>query len=161
MRGRPSSAILAVALAVCAATPLAAAERQVPYWASISAGDAFLRTGPGRAYPATWRYRRANLPVVVVQVHESWRKIRDQEGTMGWMAAVLLSAERTAIVTGETQAMRGAPNDAARVLWHVASGVVGHIRHCARGWCEFNVAGKTGYVKVAGLWGVGPREVID
>src|SRR5436190_5897524 len=81
------------------------AERTVPYWASISAGDALMRSGPGREYPTTWRYRRADLPVRVIQVHESWRKIQEQDGTEGWMASVLLSAQRTAIVIGETRTL--------------------------------------------------------
>jgi SH3-like domain-containing protein len=65
---------LGIALAAIALVPAWAAEnRPVPYWASISAGDALMRSGPGRNFPATWRYRRADLPVKVVQIHESWR----------------------------------------------------------------------------------------
>src|SRR5688572_26366913 len=92
----------AAALSAIAFAPVSAAEqRAVPYWASLAAGDALLRTGPGRNFPATWRYRRAELPVKVVQVHETWRKVREIDGTEGWMAAALLTAERTAMVTGE------------------------------------------------------------
>ena len=149
------------ALIVAIAAPASAADRPVPYWASITAGDALLRTGPGRNYPSTWRYRRANLPVIVLQVHESWRRVRDFEGTEGWMAAVLLSAERTAMVVGDIRPLRSAPGTASRLLWRVAPGVVGKIRHCAEGWCEFSVAGKTGYIETVSLWGVGPREVVD
>jgi len=29
-------------------------ERKAPYWASISAGKALMRTGPGRNYPGVW-----------------------------------------------------------------------------------------------------------
>lgn len=151
-------AMLAFA-AIGASAP--ASERQVPYWASITAGDAYLRTGPGREYPVTWRYRRPGLPVIVLQVHESWRRVRDFEGTEGWMASVLLSAERTAMVRGAIRPMRGAPDNAARLLWRVAPGVVGKIRHCRDGWCEFGTDGKYGYIETSSLWGVGRNEVID
>jgi SH3-like domain-containing protein len=138
-----------------------AADRPVPYWASITAGDALMRTGPGQAYPAIWRYRRAGLPIKVIQVHESWRRIRDVDGTEGWMASVLLTADRTAMVVGAVRPMRSAPDELSRLLWRAEPGVVGRIRHCGRGWCEFDVRGKTGYVETSGLWGVDPSEVID
>lgn len=160
MRGWAKFGLMA-GLITAIAAPLTAAGRPVPYWASITSGDALMRTGPGRNYPATWRYRRKDLPVLVLQVHESWRRVRDFEGSEGWMAAVLLSAERTAMVVGNTQQLYGAPSTASRVSWHVAPGVVGKVRHCSEGWCEFSVTGRTGYIRVSGLWGVSPREVID
>lgn len=143
------------------ATLATAADRPVPYWASIAAGDALMRTGPGREYPAVWRYRREGLPVRVVQVHESWRKVIDLDGTSGWMASVLLSAERTAIVVGEERPMRSAPDRGSRLLWRAAPGVVGIVRHCEKDWCEFEVNGKAGYVETSGLWGVEPGEVVE
>lgn len=152
---------MVVGLAAALATTAAAADRPVPYWASIAAGDALMRSGPGRNFPATWRYRRADLPVQVVQVHETWRKVREPDGTEGWMAAALLSAARTAIVIGEVQPMRAAPDRMARMLWRAAPGVVGKISHCADGWCEFDVAGRAGYVRADGLWGVTPGETVD
>ena len=151
-----------IALAAIALVPAWAAEnRPVPYWASISAGDALLRSGPGRNYPATWRYRRADLPVKVVQVHESWRKIREPDGTEGWMAAALLSAQRTAIVTGEIRPLRAAPEPAAKILWRAEPGVVGKIAHCAAGWCELDVHGRAGYVAINHIWGAEPGETLD
>lgn len=152
---------MVIGLAAAWATAAAAADRPVPYWASIAAGDALMRSGPGRNFPATWRYRRAELPVQVIQVHETWRKVREPDGTEGWMAAALLSAARTAIVVGEVQPMRAAPDRMARILWRAAPGVVGKISHCADGWCEFDVAGRAGYVRADGLWGVAPGEVVD
>lgn len=161
MRGWAKLGLMATLIAAVV-TPLTAAGRPVPYWASITSGDALLRTGPGRNYPAVWRYRRADLPVIVLQVHESWRRVRDFEGSEGWMAAVLLSAERTALVVGgDVQALHGAPSSASRILWRVEPGVVGKIRHCADGWCEFGVASKAGYIRVSALWGVNSREIVD
>ena len=153
---------LGITLAVVALVPAWATEnRPVPYWASISAGDALMRSGPGRNYPATWRYRRADLPVKVVQVHESWRKVREPDGTEGWMAAALLSAQRTAIVTGETRPLRASPEAGAKILWRAEPGVVGKIAHCAAGWCEFDVHGRAGYVAINHIWGAEPGETVD
>lgn len=139
-----------------------AQERKVPYWASIATGDALLRTGPERTYPATWRYRRRDLPVQVLQVYGNWRRIREQDGSEGWMLATLLSAQRTAIVTGDGPAeMRGDPSTGSGLAWRAEPGVVGRISHCESGWCLFDVGGKKGYILTDRIWGVDPGEIVE
>lgn len=135
--------------------------RPLPYWASLTAGDALLRNGPGREYPASWRYRRVGLPLKVIAVHESWRKVREPDGTEGWMASVLLTERRTAMVQGDVVAMRDAPSTGAGVQWRAAPGVIGKITKCRAGWCHFDVNGRAGYVETGRLWGVEPGEVVE
>ena len=48
--------IAAIMLAATAGLAGAQDERETPYWASISAGEAMMRTGPGRNYPAAYCY---------------------------------------------------------------------------------------------------------
>src|SRR3546814_13450572 len=108
-----------VTVLALAALPFAAGsqdQRQTPYWASIAAGKARMRTGPGRTYPATWLYQRADLPIKVVEVYSHWRKIEDPGRTIGWMQVNLLSDTRPAIVTGhEPPHMRAEPAERAQV----------------------------------------------
>ncbi len=151
------------ALAVLALTATVAAAAQeaksVPYWASIGAGRARMRTGPARTYPATWLYQRADLPVRVVAVFKEWRKVEDPDGTQGWMQGSLLSATRTAIVRGARPvAMLEEPASGSRMKWRAAPGVVGRVSRCGAGWCSFDVKGRAGFVPVADLWGVDPGE---
>jgi SH3-like domain-containing protein len=136
----------------------ALAERKPPYWASISAGKARMRSGPGRQFPATWLYQRAGLPVKVIEVYPNWRKIQDPDGTTGWVQGNLLSDNRTAIVTGGIHEMRGAADAGAAVVWRAEPGVVGNLKQCERGWCLFEVKGRTGYIAVGDIWGVTPDE---
>ena len=116
--------LLSVALAALAPAAQAQDERQTPYWASISAGEAMMRTGPGRNYPATWLYRRADLPIQVVEVYPNWRKVQDPDGTTGWMLVNLLSDTRHPLVTGdEPRPMHEEPNEGARVRFLAEPGV--------------------------------------
>jgi SH3-like domain-containing protein len=152
----------ALALTIWAAgLPAAAAEeRTPPYWASISASAARMRTGPGEQFPATWLYNRAGLPVRVIKTYPDWRQIRDPDGAEGWMFAKLLTSKRTAMVVGAVRELRVSPDPAAPVRWRAQPGVVGTISNCAAGWCELNVDGRKGYVETGALWGVDPGETV-
>ncbi len=135
------------------------AKKTMPYFASISAGRARMRTGPEKTYPASWLYQRADLPVRVIAAFKQWRKVEDPDGTQGWMLAALLSERRTAIVRGTQPAeLLERPSLGSRLLWRAAPGVVGRLSECGAGWCRFDVKGQAGYVEVANLWGVAPIE---
>jgi len=138
-----------------------AQQRAVPYWVSLSAREAMMRTGPGMNFPATWKYVRPELPLRVVQVRQEWRKVEDPSGVTGWMRANLLSEQRTALVVGEIAPMHAAPDRGSGVLWRAEPGVVGKISHCASGWCEFEVGGRVGHVEASRLWGVAPDETVE
>ena len=137
-------------------------ERKTPYWASISANKAAMRTGPGTNYPATWLYVRADLPIKVVETYPSWRKVRDPDGGTGWMLQRLLSDERTALVTGkEPRAMHLEPRESSKLSYRAEPGVVGRISKCADGWCLLDVGGKKGFIRTEHFWGLDPGTTLD
>jgi SH3-like domain-containing protein len=131
----------------------AIAQKKPPYWASITAAKARMRTGPGRNFPASWLYQRAGLPVKVIETYPNWRKVEDPDGTQGWMQANLLSEDRTAMVVGEVRTLRAAPEPSAKVNWRAEPGVIGKLSECAQGWCRIDVNGRAGFVEAAHLWG--------
>ena len=156
--------MLAAALTLVLAVGSAQAqnERPTPYWASISAGKALMRTGPGRNYPATWLYRRADLPIRVIETYPNWRKIRDPDGATGWMLQRLLSDTRTALVTGTApREMREGPSESSPLRYRAQPGVVGRISRCSAGWCRLDVGGRQGYIRTDHFWGLDPGESLD
>lgn len=161
MRSWGKAAAVALAAGAAAAAAQEQAARPVPYWASIAAGDALMRTGPGATYPAIWRYRRADLPVRVLQIHESWRRVADPAGVEGWMAAALLSKRRTGLVVGQVRELRAEPSDAASIAWRVEPGVVGRLSRCKAGWCLFDARGRRGYLRQDAIWGMTPGEAVE
>jgi SH3-like domain-containing protein len=146
------------------ATSVAEAQRtrETPYWASISASRAMMRTGPGRTYPATWLYVRSDLPIRVVELYENWRKIQDPDGTTGWMMVQLLSDTRTALVVGdEPRALHEDRDTESAIRFRAEPGVVGRISRCGGGWCHFDVRGRGGYIRTDHIWGVSPGEQVS
>jgi SH3-like domain-containing protein len=158
--GVPVPRLLIIIMAMLIALPQAAlAQRKPPYWASISASEARMRTGPGRQFPAVWLYKRAGLPVKVIESYPNWRKVEDPEGAKGWIQANLLSDERTGLIKGDdVQTLHETPSSNANVLWRAEPGVVGKISECRKGWCKIDVRGRMGYIEASHLWGVDGPE---
>jgi len=159
------AALLTIATIATGALPPAAAEaqrtRETPYMASIAAGRAMMRTGPGQTYPGTWLYVRADLPIRVIEIYRNWRKVQDPDGTTGWMLVNLLSDQRTALVRGDgPRPLHEAPDAATPVRFRAEPGVVGRVSRCAGGWCRLEVRGRSGYIRIDQVWGVEPGETI-
>lgn len=146
--------LLIILAALLLSAPLAAQEREVPYWATIKAETLNMRAGPGRDFPVRWVYRRPGLPLKVVRVHEGWRLVRDPAGDEGWVTANLLSKDRGGLVIGEgLAAIRAKPAQNAPLRWNAEPGVVGRIDECEAGWCEIDVGGRRGFIRADRLWG--------
>lgn len=152
---------LLAALSLMIATEAPAQDKKPPYWASIVPSQARIRTGPGRNFPAVWQYQRAGLPVKVIATFPSWRKIVDPDGAQGWMQANMLSDERTGMVAGGVSPLRARPNGSAPIVWRAEAGVVGRLRSCTAGWCDFDVKGRRGWIEASHLWGLAPGEDVE
>lgn len=138
------------------AAPAAAQDREVPYWASLKSEEVNMRVGPSRDYAIEWVYKRQGMPLKVVRVVDGWRLVRDPDGEEGWVVSSLLSLSPRAMVIGEEwAAIRAEASDGAMLKWNAEPGVVGALGECMAGWCEFDVDGRTGWVRQDRLWGAG------
>lgn len=152
--------LAATVLAVAA--PASAQDRKPPYWASISSGEAMMRTGPGRNYPGIWLYKRRDLPIKVVKTYPNWRMIEDPDGTRGWMLVSLLSDQRTAIVKdGDPRPIRTEPSESAPVRYLAQPGVVGRIEKCRNDWCRMKIGKRKGWIAQRDLYGTSPGETVN
>lgn len=132
----------------------------LPRYVSLRADEVNLRTGPGVRYPVEWVFLRRHLPVEVVQEFEHWRKIRDVEGTEGWVHQSMLSGRRYALVTGEMRHLRQRPESDAPEVARLEPGVIGQIRECEKKWCRIEAGGVRGWLPRAEFWGVYPDEAL-
>ena len=153
---------LGALLFLISAAPVAAEEKQPPYWASIASGQAMTHTGPGRNYPNVWLYQRRDLPVRVIKKYDNWRLIQDPDGAQGWMLVTFLADRRTAMIKpGEPRPVRVRPQDDSAISYNVEQGVVGQISKCSSGWCRIDIGNRRGYVRISDVWGVSEGEVVD
>ncbi len=130
-------------------------------YASLRANEVNVRAGPGVRYPVKWVFVRKRLPVAITAEFESWRKIRDSEGSVGWVHRAMLSAKRSIVVTGKTRTLRRRASDTAPAVAQLTSGMVAQIDNCNGKWCEVSVGAYSGWLPQAGLWGLRVKEVIE
>jgi SH3-like domain-containing protein len=164
------SVITAPALSAQGASATGASGMPVPRFVSLKSDRVNLRKGPGTEYPTAWVFSRAGLPVEVINEFESWRQVRDAEGTTGWVSSAMLSGRRTAVILpwevragAGQQAMtplRDDDSDEARPIAHVEAGVLASIINCDGRWCRVSIDGVRGYIQQAKLWGAYQGEVI-
>ncbi|QNT69476.1 SH3 domain-containing protein [Defluviicoccus vanus] len=160
--------ILAMLLASVAAEADAAPNDSglpIPRFVSLRSGEANIRTGPGEQYPIKWTYQRQGLPLEVVAEYHHWRRVRDWQGTEGWMHSSMLTGKRAFMVIGDGSAVliRADANASARVVAQVEPKVVGRIDACAKGsdWCRVRVDDVKGWLPRKAMWGIYPNEEVD
>jgi SH3-like domain-containing protein len=158
--------MLAVLLLVAGEAPLLAAESSglpLPRFVSLRAKEAKLRTGPGVQYPEDWVYLRKDIPLEIIAEHHTWRKVRDWQGTQGWMHQSLVSGKRTLMVTGAIRTVRSKPDSASRAVARAEAGVVGFLLGCpgGSGWCQVEIGGFKGWLRRVEFWGVYPDETVE
>ncbi len=173
---------LVLVLGATLITPLLAQSRQpagvgatgqpLPRFVSLKSDRVQVRQGPGTDHKILWVFNRVGLPVEVLEEHENWRQVRDQDGSVGWVAHALLSARRTGVImawaTGEKRTSGTAKpvplfdedSTSARQIALLEPGVICGIRRCDGRWCQISVGDYRGYVEQAKLWGVYPGETI-
>jgi len=149
------SILLAAALLVALAAPAALAQGRatrdaeaLPRWQSLKSDNVNLRVGPGNQHPIEWVVRRRHLPVRVLAESDQWRKVRDSNGTEGWISRALLSGARYGVVSGEIRTLRRDPAVDAVAVARLEPGVVGKLE----------AGGFRGWIARAEFWGTDPGE---
>ena len=102
----------------------------LPRWASLGGAPARLRRGPGRRYPTDWVYRRSGLPVMILDEHADWRRLRDWEGSEGWMHKSLLRGSARFIVIAPLARLADRADGSGRIAAELEAGVSGRILGC-------------------------------
>jgi SH3-like domain-containing protein len=137
----------------------------VPRFVSLKAGRANVRVGPGDDYKVAWIFSKPALPVEVIAEFDTWRRIRDSDGSVGWVFHSLLSSKRTAVVSpwqkGDPLPIHASAASDAAVTAYLQPGVLATIERCRNGWCDLSGKGFSGWIEEARLWGVYPGEAID
>jgi SH3-like domain-containing protein len=132
----------------------------VPRFASLSRDKVYMREGPTYRHPILWVYRRKGLPVEVIAQYDVWRRVRDVDGTTGWVAASMIAERRTVVVTSERPAaLRRSDDPKSPIMALAQKGVVAKLDACEASACEIDAGDARGWIDKKNIWGVRVGEV--
>jgi SH3-like domain-containing protein len=145
--------------------PAAAARDQsglpVPRYVSLRSNQINLRSGPGMNFPIEWVYQRKHLPVEIIAEYDTWRKIRDWQGTVGWVHQSMLDGSRYVMITGSERLMHQDAADTSPVTARLEPGVIPSLLACQADWCRVEVQGYKGWLQRDQLYGVYATEKVE
>jgi SH3-like domain-containing protein len=133
----------------------------LPRFVTLRADEVNLRTGPGTRYPIDWVYHRRGLPVEIVDEFDTWRRIRDWQGTEGWVHQSMVQGQRGILVTGKRHVLLRRPELGSPGVALVDAGVVGVLERCQGDWCEVSAGGFTGWLQREAFYGLYPGEKLE
>ncbi len=137
----------------------------IPRFVSLKAEKVNVRRGPSSDHAVAWVFQRKGLPVEIVAEFENWRRVRDSDGSEGWILQNMLSGRRTAVIApwkqGQTLPLHRGANAGSSLVATIGTGVVAEVEDCDGSWCALSAGGYDGYVEQSQLWGVYPGEKVD
>jgi len=163
--GTVFAAVIVAVLGAVLGAGIAAAQdeaRPLPRFASLDSNEVNMRAGPGTDYRILWVYQRKGLPVEIIEEFDTWRRVRDRDGDVGWVQQGLLSGKRTALILDEPRTIRAEPAGGAKAVAILNPGVVARITECLdNDWCRLDVQGKRGWLRRDEFFGTYPEEAFE
>jgi SH3-like domain-containing protein len=125
---------------------------------SISGNNVNMRSGPGTQYKVIWELGNG-FPLIILKESGDWYRVRDFEGTIGWVHKDVTGRTPHMIVKMHKNSnkrinVRSGPGTKYRIVAKAYYGVVFKTLQQKNGWVNVRHAdGVTGWVKRSLLWG--------
>ena len=124
-----------------------------PKYASLKKDRVYLRWNASFDAPIKFIYQKKNLPILIIDKYDVWKKVRDIEGTEGWIHTSMISNKKTFINNKEQNLLKYKDNiNIVNAI--VKKGVVGKIINCDEIFCKVKIKPYTGWVEKKYLWGI-------
>ena len=99
-----------------------------------------VRLGPSKNYPIKFVYEQKYLPVVIIDEHYNWRKVKDYDNDTGWIHISQLSKIITTVTTKDNQVVYSSPSIYSKPKAKLEIYQVLTIKKCNLKWCEIKNA---------------------
>src|SRR5690348_11970043 len=152
---------LVAILLVLSVAQAEAASVKILRYVSQRPDKAYLREGPSYAHKVLWIYRHRGYPFAVLAEFDVWRRVQAPDGTIGWMAASMLTDKRSVLVTGKGRVPLTAKADGGKVTALADPGAVASLSSCTRQSCRIHGESVDGWIAKNRIWGVGVDEVFS
>ena len=120
-----------------------------------------VRLGPAKTYPIKFVYQKKYLPVLIMDEHYNWRKIKDYENDSGWVHISQLSKQRTTVTLKDNLVIFTKPTIYSKPKAKLEIYQTLIIDNCKKNWCYVKNSKIKGWLKKNNLWEVKTAETIE
>ena len=111
-----------------------------------------VRYGPSFDYPIKYIYKKINLPVIVIDKKENFRRIIDIKKNGGWIHISQLKQSKS-FITVSNKILFKKPTKFSKPLAKIEPGRLLLVKKCERNWCLVETKSFKGWVDKENLWG--------
>ncbi len=133
---------------------------EVPRFVSLKFDHINVRRGPGMDHEIDWVFRRKGMPVQIIAESDHWRRIRDVDGSTGWIHRTMLDSQRTVLVLAEMRPIRKEPQREAEPVALAEPGVIAELMRCEPDWCKVRADRVQGWIRSEFVFGLTDEDMI-
>lgn len=120
---------------------------------SLKSSEVNMRVGPGKEYPVSWVFMRANLPMLLMAEFDQWRKVKFVDGTVGWVHKNMISHKSSAIIIKEHAIMYRHASKKHPIA-KIEKGVVLRVIKRDGDFVKVDINNQKGWIEKKYLWGM-------
>ena len=106
-----------------------------------------------KVYQIKYIYRKANLPLKVIDKKENFRRIIDHKNNSGWIHRTQLKKSRSLITTSEKILFKK-NSKFSKPLAKLEKGRLVIIKKCNLNWCKIQTGDYIGWIDTKNVWGI-------
>ena len=122
------------------------------YFMMLKYSKVNVRFGPSRDYPVKFIYKKAFLPVHVIDKKENFRKIIDHKKNSGWIHISQLKKSNSLIILSDRILFEKSTIN-SKPLINLQSGRLLLVKKCKKKWCKVKTENHSGWIETSNIWG--------
>ena len=111
-----------------------------------------IRKGPGKNHYVIGIFQKKGIPLKIIDSFDTWLKIKDYEGEIGWVSMSQLSEKKFGIILKEVK-LQQFPKKNSKELALIKKNMLVKVKKCKNNWCQVNVKDFNGWIEVDKFWG--------
>ena len=134
--------------------PEIALAEKFPKLVSIKTSKANLRYGPGKSYPVKLVFIKKQIPLVIIDQFDHWRKVLTTKNLTGWIHKSQLTVKYRSIIL-KPDYLRKKPELSSKKIAFLGENVNVSVLKCKVYWCKVTLKSRkfSGWYIKKYLWG--------
>ena len=122
------------------------------YFVTLKHKKVNVRYGPSLDYQVKYIYKKAGLPLKVIDRKENFRRVIDHKNNSGWIHWTQLKNSISFVATSEKILFKK-PSKFSQPLAKLSKGRLLIVIECKKKWCNIKTGNYTGWVDKKNVWG--------